>query len=586
MVYVLSIYDGHDSTACLLKDGRIIACAQEERFVRIKNVTAFPINAIEFLLNFAKISPQDLDLIVLPSHYGNFGWHTVYDTGIAGKVYKWFIDDRKAVSSYDVKIRPKSLYPRLGFKLGPYAGKKITKKRKEFVSKALKVDKDIIITTEHHYTHAVTALYASGAHRKFKEVLIFTADGEGDLVSSTVSIWENGDLRRIAQSHTKHSIGYFYTYITRFLGMKPLEHEYKVMGLAPYAPHYGLMRALEKIWDLYRVDGLEIKSKMISYDILGYLYKIYKEMRFDFIAAAAQTLLERTLLRWILNGVEKTGIRNILLSGGIFMNVKANMRIGKLKAVDSVFAMPSAGDTSLAIGAAYHGYKLLKPNGDPEPIRELYLGPNYSHEEIEHAIEQFKKANGDFQVKDLGKGIEDEVVNLVTSGKIVARFNGRMEWGARALGNRSIIADASDRGIIDYLNKAIKKRDFWMPFAPSIIGDYADEYILSPNWRKVDPEYMIFAFESTKRAQSDLAAAMHPFDKTLRPQLVWRDWNESYYRILEGYMEETGRVGFLNTSFNIHGEPIVCSPWDAIDTFGRSGLKYLALGDYLLVKKK
>ncbi len=585
MTYVLSIYDGHDSTACLLKDGKIIACVQEERFVRIKNVTTFPTNAIRYVLNFADIDVNDLDLIVLPSHYGNFGWHTVYDVGLASKIYRAFIDDRKAVSSYDVKVRPKRLFPRLGFALSSVAGRKIRKKRIEFISKALGVKEDLIVTSEHHLNHIYSVLYGSGAHRKFKEVLIFTADGEGDLVSSTVSIYRDGEIRRIAESHTRDSIGYFYTYITRLLGMKPLEHEYKVMGLAPYAPKYGMLKALKKIYGLYWVDGLQIRSRVVSYDLMGYLMELYREMRFDFIAAAAQTLLEKVLIEWILNGIRTTGIHDILLSGGVFMNVKANMRIGNLKEVNSVFAMPSAGDTSIAIGGAYYGYKLLYPNSDPEPLRELYLGPSYDDTDVENTIKKLKKVLDGVKIQYIGEGIEDEIVNLLTKGEIVARFKGRMEWGARALGNRSIVADASNRNIIDYLNKAIKKRDFWMPFAPSIIGEHGDEYILSPDWRKVNPEYMIFAFHSTKKGQRDLAAAMHPFDKTLRPQLVWEDWNPTYYRLLEGFMEETGKFGFLNTSFNLHGEPIVCSPFDAIDTFLRSGLKHLAVEGYLLSKK-
>ena len=584
MVYILGIHDGHNASACLLKDGKIVACAQEERFTRIKNIATFPLYSIEFVLRYAGITSSDLDLVVVASDYGSFGWYKSYNLGILGALYRKVVRDTTVLSTLDIRVRPKKLALLLGDLLSRPVGRIIRRKSLNIIADILGIDRDVVISVDHHLCHAYTAIFSSPFPTRNEDALVFTADGEGDFISSRVYIFKDGVLEKISESPTKDSLGYFYSHVTKYLGMKPLEHEYKVMGLAPYAPEYGVKKVLDKIRDLYYVDGLKIRSRFHAYEILEILIDRLSWMRFDWIAGAAQKLLETILIKWIRNAIQLTKIHNIAVAGGIFMNVKANMKIADLPEVEKMFAMPSAGDESLSIGAAYYGYRLLKPDAKIEPLRDLYLGPEYSDEEIIEEIERFR-SDETFEV-EYHKDIDDVIAELLIEGKIVARVSGRMEFGARALGNRSILADASDRRIVEIINKAIKKRDFWMPFAPTILGEYADEYLKAPDWKKTNPEYMIFAYESTEKARNDLEAAMHPYDKTLRPQILWRDWNPGYYKILKKFADETGRFGLLNTSYNLHGEPIVCSPRDAIETFLRSGLKYLALGKYLLIKKR
>ncbi|MEK6840042.1 MAG: carbamoyltransferase C-terminal domain-containing protein, partial [Nanoarchaeota archaeon] len=329
-------------------------------------------------------------------------------------------------------------------------------------------------------------------------------------------------------------------------------------------------------------DDLRIRTKIHSHHFHTLFQDLFKGIRFDYIAAAAQKLVETLLVDLVKKAVKKTGLSTVVLAGGVFMNVKANQEILKLEEVKKLFIMPSCGDESLPIGSCYYGTwlqhkELLKTL---QPLTNLYLGPEYSQEDIERALQHHS-----FDYKNYDKKINIEVSRLLAEGHIVARFDGRMEFGARALGNRSILADASNGDVIDIINRMVKMRDFWMPFAPSVLEEYAQLYIKNPELlQKTQPYFMMHAFETTPLAQKDLKAAMHPYDKTIRPQIVHKAHNPKYHELLTYYMKRTGRYGFLNTSFNIHGDPIVCSPEDALHTLKNSGLHYLSLGNFLVWK--
>jgi carbamoyltransferase len=306
--------------------------------------------------------------------------------------------------------------------------------------------------------------------------------------------------------------------------------------------------------------------------------------RFDWIAGAIQKLTEEVLVKWIQRAIETTGIRNVCLGGGVFMNVKANSQIMYETPVEELRICPSAGDESTAIGSAYHGYKMLCEQNsiefNPRPIPNLYLGPSYCEEEIGSAIEETG-----LRKKYIVESIEDmtdQVAGLLAKGKIVARFSGRMEFGARALGNRSILADPSNMEIVKVLNKQIKQRDFWMPFAPTILEERQHDYIQNP--KQIEAPHMVLAFNTNRLAWKELRAALHPYDNTCRPQILNEHSNKEYYDLVKKFEAITGIGGILNTSFNLHGEPIVCSPKDAIQTFENSGLGYLALGNFLISK--
>ena len=301
--------------------------------------------------------------------------------------------------------------------------------------------------------------------------------------------------------------------------------------------------------------------------------------RFDNIAAAAQEYLEELLTKWVRTAIAKTGIHKIACAGGIFLNVKANKRIAEMEEVEDAFFYPAAGDDGTTIGSGLQAYyKYCTREGlSPEkvPVKALYYGPEFTDEQCEQALKEtgwFKKAKHYFE-------IESVVGNDIADGKIIARFKGRLEWGPRALGNRSILADPRNMKIINTLNSAVKHRDFWMPFAPTILENRMDEYLVKA---KSSP-YMIMAFDTTSK-RDDIAAGIHPWDKTCRAQTLAQDWNPSYMKVIETFQDKAGVGGILNTSFNLHRYPIVCSPKQALWAFENSGLDTLALGNYYVSK--
>jgi|WetSurSiteA1Bulk_404760.scaffolds.fasta_scaffold07266_2 carbamoyltransferase len=583
-MYTLGINDGHLATAALLKDGKIIACVSEERFTGIKNQPGIPVNAINHCLNYAAISPAEVDMVVfggllLPPTEKEGG----IQKGLVFNLYKIakpILTSLRLGSAFFSPLRSieETLYQPVSKILTP----NVQRGRINSLCNEFAFDKKRIFFLDHHLTHAYSALYSSGLVKLGKPLLIFTCDGEGDGLSASVNTYRNGKLKTISKTSMTNSLGNLYRSVTKYLGMKPLEHEYKVMGLAAYVEDKKADDLYKKIENMITVDTNKLQIKTIVNSQLfklGYLDRYFKGYRFDYISAAVQRITENVLTGWIKASIKKTGIKNILLSGGVFMNVKANQRIAEIADVKNIYIMPSCGDESNAIGAAYWGYRKLS-NHDPLPLENLYLGQEYNNKEVENGI----KSSKEFKKWKISKSknIEREIAILLSKGEIVARFSGRGEWGARALGNRSILADASRLGVIGTINKMIKSRDFWMPFAPVIMRPHQSKYIINP--KDIDAPYMIITFDTTEKGREDLAAAMHQYDKTVRPQIIDKKNNKEYYSILEEFSKLTGKFGLLNTSFNLHGSPIVGSVRDALYTFDNSGLKYLAIGDYLVSK--
>jgi len=570
---VLGIHDGHLATVCLLKDGKIEFCVSEERFKRIKNYTGVPEEAINYILAESKTAAEDLDMVIVPSKI------VAIVPGVNVETNSWLHSFLKLMRKF-VLYFPEGFYFSLYNRIAPIYYK--TNKRKKLYSKLLGIDEDKIVLIDHHLCHAYTALYGSGFNDDF---LIFTLDGGGDSLCGTVNKVENGEIIKISETSYLHSLGLLYLEITKYLGMKPLEHEYKVMGLAPYAPPEGVGKSYDVLKNFITLDKENLKffSPIKSVNFGDEIRKRLYQHRFDWIAGAIQKLTEELVTEWIREAINKTGIHDVALAGGVFMNVKLNLKIMEMPEVRKIFVFPSCGDESLAIGAAYYGYeKICKDKGkkvDIQPLGDLYKGPMYSNEHIESVLQKESGIKYTFF-----ENIEEKIAELLTKKEIVARFAGRMEWGARALGNRSILADASNYEVVKIVNEMIKQRDFWMPFAPTILKEREDDYIVNP--KKVPAPYMILAFNSKEKAKKDLVAAMHPYDYTLRPQVLEKESNEKYYKIIKLFEEMTKMGGILNTSFNLHGYPIVCSPEDAIHVFKNSGLKYLALENWLVEKKK
>lgn len=593
-MYILGIHQSHNATACLLKDGKIIAACSEERFTRLKNQFGVPFKAIKNCFDFANIKPQDLDLIIVPgSTWPNYISSLEAAQATKKTSYKFLFHLRllhQKTHAFLCFLEYKFPFLKgvdllFNHTVYGFLSKIFYSETYKLIVKEFNLPKERFLVIDHHLSHALAALYSSPYPQQGRKVLVFTCDGAGDGLSATISIFKNGRIKRMIATTDQNSLGALFAGITEFLGMKALEHEYKLMGLAPYAAADGVAKAYQV---LSRYIGLDQKSltfkNLYTPDVLWFVFRhelMY--LRFDYIAGAIQKLTEEILTSWVKAAIKKYKIQTIACGGGVFMNVKANLKISQLSEVKEMFVMPSAGDESNAIGACYYGH-LLKQKGKknlPQPLKDLYLGPEYSKAALEKAIKSAKFGHR-YQVKYC-YNIEKTIADLLVKGDIVARFAGRMEWGARALGNRSILADASLPEVKEIINKMIKSRDFWMPFAPVILKEHQKKYLINP--KKIDSPYMVFAFPGTLKAQKDLTAAMHPYDKTLRPQIIEKDWNPSYYQILKYFYQKTGRAGLLNTSFNLHGEPIVCSPQNAIDTFKNSGLKFLALGNWLISKK-
>lgn len=566
---ICGINASHTASAALVRDGRLVSAMEEERPTRQKNKSGFPGESIQRLLDLEDLEWADVDAYV-------FGGEETYtEIGLRE-------GDRSArISSYKTMVSPLGQAKRFA-RNTPLRGMLQRKRREDDVRKILAhgVSRDKISTIDHHRCHASTAYFGKGAD---PEALIVTVDGAGDSLCATISIPEaGGKLKRLAVVDEKHSVGNLWAVITALMGMVPMEHEYKLMGMAPYAHGERVDAAKQLFHSAFRLEGGEwrlapgVPNMMFSYE---FWRKRLEFTRFDYVCAGLQAFTEEFLSEWVGYWLRKTGRSNVRLSGGVFMNVKLNKVIGELPEVNELFVFPSCGDETNAIGAAW---ALLADRGEAQsiqPLESLYLGPEPTREDYEEGARRGEQL-GWKVVRPAD--IEEQIAELLASGEVVARVAGREEFGARSLGNRAILADPANPDVVRVVNRAIKSRDFWMPFAPSVMEERADHYMQNP--KSFSAPYMILAFDSRNLAEAK--AACHPEDGSIRPQVVSRGSNPDYHRVLEGFQRRTGRGALLNTSFNIHGEPIVSSADDAIDVMQRSGLLHLALGPFLISKPR
>jgi carbamoyltransferase len=570
---VLGIHDGHNASAVLLEDGRISYAVQEERLNRIKNYQGFPFESVGHLLELSSLRPADIDIVAMASLH-----------------YPIPRTREEMLAHYRASTSPKALGIEL---LKRTPAKKLHRGRRRNQRLAdierAGLDTSRVEFVEHHTCHASAAYW--GSPWRGEPVLVMTCDGAGDDISAAVSIAHpDGELERIAHVAEDSSLGGLYATVTFALGLTPNDHEYKLMGLAPYAPTAGAEAVLRQLEGLFSFDEDALGWKRSSgtphiYHALGDLQKLIAFHRFDSIAAGVQLLVERMLIRWVRAAVRETGLSKVALGGGVFMNVKANKSILELPEIEQLFVFPSCGDETNSIGAAFEVYaQRRRDEGEPvdiTPIRDLYWGKSFTLEEIEEQVRAFE-FTGPVTIRQ-EQNIGATVSEFLNRGEVVARCTGRMEFGARALGNRSIMANAGDWRVVKIINEMIKQRDFWMPFAPSILGECASDYLLKP--KDVEAPYMILSFDTVPDKIERVIAAVHPYDGTARPQEVYREWNEGYYEVLEGFRAKTGEGVILNTSFNLHGSPIVYSPTDALKVFMDSGLRHLVLGEFVISKE-
>lgn len=560
-ITVLGIHDGHNAGAALIQNGEVLAAINEERLNNIKNYSGAPILAIKKVFKIAKINPADVDLITIasllrlddPVKVDGNKLHFLAEYIAPLMHQKWFI---KTSVAFLHKFRKITDILNILNDLG------IGDKKINFI--------------EHHLAHAACAYYQRPWDEK---TLILTLDGMGDGLSASVSIGSGFNIKRIAETSFYDSLGNnLYSEITAYLGMKRWEHEYKLMGLAPYGRVDQVVDRLREVirinpkkpLEFENISGYYLKKMQIFYT------KVLAGQRFDNIAASTQKLFEELVIQWIINAIKETKIHKLVCAGGSFLNVKLNKLIRELGEVEDIFFYPAAEDGGSAVGAAMEGYYSFCRDNNIQAkkvsISAIYYGNSFSDDEIQ----EFLKAK---KIYRLAKKVSTaDIAKLLTKGKIIARFSGRDEWGPRALGNRSIMADPRNMEVIRRINMAIKQRDFWMPFAPAVLEEDQKRYFKNSRFAP----YMVEAFD-TKPDAKEIIAGLHPYDLTARPQIV-NNWNPTWQAIIKEFKKNTGVGGVLNTSFNLHGYPLVGSLEAALWTFKNSDLDGLMLGEWLIEK--
>ena len=595
---ILGITCSHNSSVAIVDKGQVLFAWQEERPTRVKNQGGLPYRSLEAALRFAREQGLAIDQVAVadPMSKATTGWLN-RDTvmGAYSSRFQRAYGHQPQGARHVGHLRPWLRYARRGARrllLRPngnaagqdfgLAGKWDARDPYRVVPAYTLQELGRLVPgceprwVYHHHCHAAAAYGSGGATPE--STLVLTCDGGGDGLCAAVGIGSGSSLRILEELPSPNSLGSIMSAATYLMGMVPLEYEYKVMGLAPYGDSAGSQALCDQL--LEYVDWPEggtlwrlrppLLPTYLSYPVLS---KLFERQRFDVVASGLQLFLERVICQWVRRAIGKYRIGKLRLGGGVFMNVKMNKAIAELPEVEDVWLMPSCGDDSNSIGAAL---ALSLAQGDPpRRLEHLYLGPELPRS----AADLEKRVGGEFKVTK-PDSIEEVVARLCAQGEIVARSCGREEFGARALGHRSILADPSRLEVVPRLNKAVKSRDFWMPFAPSMTTRQHDEVLVNP--KGVSGEFMMMSFD-VKDKYEQLQSATHPYDHSVRPQVLRDGVDDSYGQIIRRFSELTDKhAGILNTSFNLHGFPIVSSLEDGLEVLRNSELRYLAYEDYLI----
>ncbi len=563
-MYILGLWDGHDSGAALLEDGKIIFASNEERYTKRKLEVNFPYNSINAALSYAKITPTDVEIIAFPT------------TELTKTISRVFPYQKEAYYKFR---RRKMLKPRTDWLMhcakysmtgiGPLPLCRSISK--DIISRQLRLMgfKDFhIYSIDHHSAHAATAAFTSG----MKKALVITLDGVGDGQSGSISILGDGNIERTHSIKARDSIGIFYEQVTNIVGMRELEDEGKVMAMADYSFPFEYEK--NKLRDFFKVQGLDIKAKygpISQYDLLT---RIAWGMPREQFAYMAQQIVEQTLEKFVENAVEEYDIGNVAFAGGLMSNIKANMRIRNLKKVKEWHIFPHMGDGGIALGAAMHANFMYSGTTAYE-FPDSYLGDGYSQEQIRQRLKSEKGI--DFE---LDKSKSSHAAEIIDKDNYLFWFQGRMEYGPRALGDRSILANPGSDNVKEKLNTFVKQREWYQPFAPSML--FEDARLLLEDVKGRD-RFMTMGYRIKESRQDILKSVIH-IDNTARPQMVG-DENPAYQELLRRLKKHLGYGVVLNTSFNIHGMPIVNTPDDAIQTMKKTGTRYMFLGDYFVENK-
>lgn len=578
----------HDSAACFVRDGEIIAAAQEERFTRKKHDYNFPINAVEYCLKEAGINAEELD-------YVGF-----YD--------KPFIKFERILYSY-------LAYAPIGIK-SFFKSIPLWIKQKLFIRDIIKRELGYngkVLFPEHHESHAASAFYPS----PFSEAAILTIDAVGEWATTSYGIGKENDISIMSELKFPHSLGLLYSAFTYYTGFKVNSAEYKVMGLAPYGEPKYVDIILDKLIDLKEDGSFKLNMKYFNYCTgltmtNGRFNKLFDgrpgkpgskvtQREMD-LARSIQVVTEEIVFRMANHVYKETGKKNLCLAGGVALNCVSNGRLLREGPFENLWIQPAAGDAGGALGVALLiWYKYLGNNRKLDEARMLqkasYLGNYYTDEEIEGFL---TKEGIPFEKLKM-KEIPPRIAELIASENVIGWFEGRMEFGPRALGSRSIIGDPRSKEMQSIMNLKIKYRESFRPFAPTVLREHVSDYFdidcESPYMSLVanikdekrikmsGEEEKLFGLEKLKVVRSEVPAITH-VDYTARIQTVTKEDNPLFYSVIEEFYKKTGCPMIVNTSFNVRGEPIVCRPEEAYKCFMRTGMDYLIMGSYLLDKKR
>jgi len=600
-MYILGIIGfGENPAACLLRDGKIISFAEEERFTRLKGSDGmFPIWAVKFCLKFANINIEEVDKIA-------FGWQT--------KKYPWkmlsnfsynYLKYRKYKGTSTTRKYTSSGFTTAIGTLLEYSPKIINDKILAAMRYGgIKGDLPEIVYVDHHIAHAYSTYFCSD----FNKAGILTMDGSGENICTQLAFAENDRIDVVEEYKLPHSLGWFYAAITEYLGFQPYRDEGKVMGLAAlgearknnnkwiaplreiitiendfyevdptytkFGSHYFGNRYTDKLVKL--ITSIDSSTVPIGYgekiNVNGEIKSKYLLETYIDLAWAAQDLLESAGIMLARKLVNNYNVENICIAGGVGMNCKMNGEILRKSGAKNIFVQPASSDSGTALGAAMYVAKNLGEN-IRNPLNNVYMGPGYTNDQV---LQVLKNCGTKFIETEY---FADAGVDLLEKNKIIGWFQGRMEFGARALGNRSILANPAERNIKYKVNERVKFRENWRPFCPSITADKKSDYINNPN----ETKFMIVAYEMNRDKQNKLPSVAH-VDGTIRPQTITRDINLEFYNLISNLGKKTGHPVVLNTSFNVRGEPIVCTPLEAIRCFYSTGLDALIINNFILIK--
>ena len=578
----------HDSAACLVRDGEIVAAAQEERFTRVKHDPGFPRNALSYCLREAGISPRDL-------HCVGF-----YDKPLL--TFERLLETHLGTAPRGVRLFWKSMTVWLKKKLWI----------PQIIHQELECEVPVLFG-DHHESHAASAFYPS----PFQEAAIATLDGVGEWTTTSYGYGRGAEIHTLAELKFPHSLGLFYTAFTYFTGFKPNSGEYKLMGLAPYGRPRYVDAMLEHLIDLKEDGSFKLDTKYFNY--LSGLTMTSQRMAELFdgpprspespltqremdIARSCQVVAEEVMLRLVRQAHQETGMRNLCLAGGVALNCVGNGRILREGPFEKIWIQPAAGDAGGALGVAlslwyrYCGHD-RQADGERDSMCAALLGPSYDRGEIQCFLQERGLPAEELADDELSL----RVASLLGEEKVVGWFQGRMEFGPRALGARSILGDPRSPQMQSVMNLKIKFRESFRPFAPSVLREHMHEYFEldadSPYMLLVAPvkqerqismspeEMALFGIDKLKVPRSDIPAVTH-VDYSARIQTVHQEDNPRYYEVIRAFYSLTGCPVVVNTSFNVRGEPIVNTPEEAYQCFMRTEMDYLVLGDFLLDKKE